>query len=72
MKVYLVELDNGLSFEDYYSWIEKAFTTYRGASQWLIDEGFEPHLEHDIYGDLELSFSTENNDAKIIEIEVSE
>ncbi|WP_156341140.1 hypothetical protein [Cytobacillus solani] len=44
MKVYLVEINNYESFEDYRAWIEKAFTTYRAASQWLIEDGFEVYL----------------------------
>lgn len=42
-KVYLVELDNGELYEDYATWIEKVFSTYRKASQYLVDEGYEPY-----------------------------
>ena len=45
MKVYLVDVDNGESYEDYRHWIEKIFTTYRGASQWLINEGYKVYPE---------------------------
>lgn len=78
-KVYLVEMDNGESYEDYHAWIEKAFTSYRNATKWLIDEGYEVFPEHKMSGKLELNFYWQESDeymadcsfAKIIEMVIS-
>ncbi|WP_156319104.1 hypothetical protein [Cytobacillus solani] len=80
MKVYLVEINNYESFEDYRAWIEKAFTTYRAASQWLIEDGFEVYPLYNYKGEWELDFYwQESNEymadcrgAGIIEIELYE
>ena len=77
MKVYLVEKDNCESYEDYHDWIDGAFKTFRGASQSLINEGFEPYYERH-FGESRLRFFWEESDeymakcqgARIIEIEV--
>lgn len=43
MKIYLVEKDNGQSYEDRYTWIESGFISFRRASQYLLDQGFRPY-----------------------------
>lgn len=43
MKIYLVEKNNCEPYEDYHSWIETVYTSYRDASQSLIDDGFEAY-----------------------------
>ena len=43
MKIYLVEKDNGQSYEDRYTWIESAFVSFRRASQDLLNQGFTPY-----------------------------
>ena len=73
MKIYLVEISHANS--DYTS-IDKVFTTYHGASEYLIDEGFEPYCEY-WFGEPKLCFSYEDdgwNDqyAKIIEMELEQ
>ncbi|WP_099301946.1 hypothetical protein [Bacillus sp. Marseille-P3800] len=45
MKVYLVEKDNGESFEDNYTWIDGAYSTYRKASGSLLEDGYVPFYE---------------------------
>lgn len=57
MKIYLVET----SYEDYHPSIEKTFTTYKGASQWLINEGYEPYFDYNIHGEIELNFYWEDS-----------
>ena len=42
MKIYLVDMDNGESYEDYRHWIAKVFTDYRKAAEWLVEIGYEP------------------------------
>ncbi|WEG18594.1 hypothetical protein PQ478_08930 [Alkalihalophilus pseudofirmus] len=78
-KVYLVETDNGEAYEDYFSSVVKAFTTYRAASEWLISEGYEPYYEM-FHGEGRLRFYWEESDeymsdcsfGKIIEMELEE
>lgn len=80
-KIYLVDIDNGESYEDYRHSVDKVFSTYRGASQWLIDEGYEPYESYN-HNDQEpdISFRWEESDeymadssnADIIEMEVEE
>jgi len=81
MKVYLVEINNMEAYEDYRAWIEKAFASYRGASQWLIDKGFEPYYEKFFgVGDIKFYWQAKDEDdylyecekAKIIEMELEE
>ena len=78
MKVYLVEMDNGEVYEEYFRWTEKVFTTYRGASQYLIDEGYVPFADSKyITNDYELVFTDTDDegreyDAVITEKEVEE
>lgn len=60
-KIYLVQVDNRELYEDYQDWIEKAFTTYRAASQYLIDQGYEPFVEEGWKGEFELHFYWEEN-----------
>ena len=50
MKVYLIEQVIGS-----YPFINEVHSTYRGASQFLIDEGFTPCVEN-IFGEYHLSF----------------
>jgi len=77
-KVYLVQMDNGETYDDYHSWIEKVFTSYRKASKWLMSEGYEPFPEYNIHGNLVLIFQREEKtnyyeksyEAEIIEMEV--
>ena len=47
MKVYLVEMDNGEFYDDFFRWTEKVFTNHLGASLYLIDSGYAPHPEID-------------------------
>lgn len=81
MKVYLIDIDNGESYEDFHHWIKKVFTTYRGASQWLIDEGYDVYVNNWKKDAMELEFYWEDKEddyvygckyARIIEMEVDE
>ena len=45
MNVYLVKIDNGECYEDYNWWVEKVYTNYRNASQYLINEGYKPYMD---------------------------
>lgn len=47
MKIYLVEKDNGETYEDYHTSITGAFTSFRSASESLIKKGFKPYLDID-------------------------
>lgn len=40
--IYLVEMSNGRYGDDYEDDVEMAFTSYRKASQWLINDGYKP------------------------------
>lgn len=66
MKIYLVDVDNGETYEDYRHWIEAVFTTYRGASQYLIDEGYEPDYVRR-RGEDELEFYWQESDEYMAE-----
>lgn len=80
-KVYLVDIDNGESYEDYRHSVDKVFSTYRGASQWLIDEGYQPYEFYN-HSDQEADIAFEwiesdeymadSSNAEIIEMEVNE
>lgn len=80
MKVYLVDVDNGESYEDYMHGIRAVFTTYRGASEWLIDKGYEPYYYIDYENKDDVRFYWQESDeymadrsnATIIEMEVRE
>jgi hypothetical protein len=83
VNVYLVEVDNGESYEDHRHWITKVFTTYRGASQWLINEEYKPYSEFkwtengkemDLYFYWQESdeYMAESSFAKIYEMELEE
>ncbi|MGM9986356.1 MAG: hypothetical protein ACI35O_03915 [Bacillaceae bacterium] len=78
MKVYLVQVDNGDHYENYYRWTEKVFTTYMGAAQYLIDEGYEPYSDFNYETnepDVSFCVELENNfesEAEIAEMEVEE
>lgn len=56
-KIFLLEMDNGESYEDYRSWIDAAFRTHRGAQEYLLQQGYIPYYirkyngEYDIYFD---------------------
>ncbi|WP_025909289.1 hypothetical protein [Priestia flexa] len=75
MKIYIIEYNNGGMYEDYYSWVGEAFKTYRGASEYLIDKGFDVYYTYSIKGDRELYFHAECNDehseetAHIVEVD---
>jgi hypothetical protein len=78
MDVYLVDVDNGELYEDYYHSVVKVFTTYRAASQWLLEEGYKPFSKN-IYinnsEDIEFILDDGVEDylhAEIIEMEVEE
>ena len=60
MKIYLIEEDNGLSYEDNHTWISGAFTSYRGASQILVKQGFTPY-PFKYGGSIELRFESYDN-----------
>jgi hypothetical protein len=77
MKVYLVEVDNGELYDSYSSWIEKAFTTYRKASAWLIEKGYKPDFTYSIKGEVDVYFYLPGEEyldsqAWITEIEIEE
>lgn len=80
MKAYLVQMDNGETYDDYRSWIGKVFTSYRNASKWLISEGYEAFPEYNIHGNLALIFQREEKndyyeksyEAKILEMDIEE
>lgn len=44
-KVYLVYMDNGEMYDDYYEDVEYIFSTNEKASMWLISKGFNPHCD---------------------------
>lgn len=68
MRVYLIEKDNGETYEDYHTHIDGAFTTYRGATESLLSEGYKPHLSIDfISGDIDVHFNL-----KVVEGELTE
>jgi hypothetical protein len=79
MKVYLVDTDNGELYEDYHHSVDKVFTTYRGATQWLIDEGYEPYYDN-TFGKFDVGFYWQEDDeymsrcsdAKVIEMELED
>jgi hypothetical protein len=80
-KVYLIDADNGESYEDYYHAISKVFSTYRGAAQWLVSEGYEPfysydfsYQEHDVmyYWQEDDQYGADCSFAKIIEMDLEE
>lgn len=76
MKVYLVETFCVDSDDDYRS-IEKVTTTFRGASQFLVDDGFEPYYECFLDScDIRFYYHDEeglmSQEARIIEMEVEE
>jgi hypothetical protein len=80
MKIYLVDVDNGGSYEDYDHRAIAAFTTFRSASQYLLDDGYKPYCFKSIITQKhEVSFSFNNKDedgdwvhnqAEIIELEL--
>lgn len=80
MKVYLVDVDNGESHEDYSHWVEKIYTSYRDASQYLIDEGFEAYFDYNDNDEIEVDFYWEKSKdhyadcswARIIEMDIEE
>ena len=39
-KLYVIEKNNGLSYEDHFPWLDGSSKNYRSASQHLIDQGF--------------------------------
>lgn len=72
MKVYLVEMDNGETHEDYYYWIEKVFTTYHKASEWLISKKYTPDFTHTMKGEIDLYFYHQKNNGYISEARINE
>lgn len=58
MKIYLIEKDNGESYEDYHSEITSAFTNYRKATESLLDDGYKPYpLKSFMTGEWEVRFT---------------
>lgn len=49
MKIYLIEKDNGESYEDYHAYIESAFTSYRTATEALLNEGYKMYPQRSFY-----------------------
>lgn len=80
MKVYLVDVDNGESYEDYQHNVMAVFTSYRSASEWLINKGYEPFVYRSSSKDYNVHFRWQENneymsnhsDAEIIEMELQE
>lgn len=74
MKIYVIEHNNAEMYDDYHSWLGTGFKTFRGATEWLLDEGFKVYYTHSLKGEKQLYFYAEGNDeymeeeAKIIEI----
>jgi hypothetical protein len=56
MKVYVVQTDNGMEYEDYEDKIENIFKSYRSASQHLLDMGFRPYSEKNYLNKWQLYF----------------
>ena len=76
MDVYLIEINNCESYEDYYYWIDKVFTTYKAASMELIERDYKVYPERDFSsGEWDVRFKWQESDeymarcngAKIIE-----
>ena len=79
MKVYVLGMDNGMEYEDNQSWVEAVYSSYRSASQYLIDKGFIPYTgRHYETNEYMICFEKEDEDtdverqAWIIECEVKE
>lgn len=49
MKVYVLEIDNGMEYEDNQIWVTGVFASFRSASQYLLDIAFVPYVEQDIH-----------------------
>lgn len=78
MNVYVIEKNNMEPFEDYQTWVDRVYCTFRGASQRLLDDGFVPFYEN-IFGINDVKFMKdigidpyfkECNEAKILEREL--
>ncbi len=68
MPIYLVEKDNGEDYpEDYYSWVDCAFKSFRRASEYLMADGYTMYFSISIKGEVELEFYSETGNARIIE-----
>lgn len=79
MKVYLVETDNGESYEDYHASIESVHKSFRSASQYLLDGGYKPFPDRDFMtGEPVVRFYWEDSEeyrcsgARIIEMELDD
>lgn len=82
MKIYLVDADNGETYEDYNHQTVGAYKSFRGASQSLLDKEYQPYPYSDFMTkeyDVRFHFSTSDedgwedcSDAKIIEMELQE
>lgn len=75
MTVYLIEMDNGEMYEDHSTWIDSAFTTYRGATQYLLGDGFKLDYTIGEGGECYLCFDKKYDEyehyyAEIVEMEV--
>jgi len=80
MKIYLIDRDNGESYEDYDHQVVAAFTSFRLASQYLLDDGYTPYIHYDyMTKEPTVRFRWESeivegwgeiSDAKIIEMEL--
>ena len=79
MKVYVLEIDNGMEYDSADHQIEGIFKSYRSASNYLLNKGFHPFAEKDMTdGEYYLCFEKEdkrkdkNIEAWIFEMEVME
>lgn len=80
MKIYLVNKDNGESYEDYDHQVVAAFTTFRLASQYLLKDGYIPYIHYEYMTkepNVRFRWESEDEDgweehseAKIIEMEL--
>jgi hypothetical protein len=79
-KIFLVQTDNGESYEGYQSSIVKIFSSYRLASEWLMQEKYKPYPDEDerkkdifFYWEAEEgkgSFGTQSSFANIFEMKI--
>lgn len=73
MRIYLIEKDNGESYEDYRTQITSAFTSYRKASESLLSEGYVPHPYRDfITKELNLRFTLKTIEGELTPEEIEE
>lgn len=71
-KIYLLQIEVSDVWDTYKS-VDKAFTSYRGASQCLINEGYIPYYDErddEMYFTIESGYESTSYFAEIIEMEV--